>query len=334
MMTTQSLATVIEERPRTHLAHLPTPLEKLSRLSEELSGPTIWLKRDDCTGLGLGGNKTRKLEYLLGEAIRAGKDTVITFGAIQSNHCRQTAAACARLGLACHLVLTDQVSSSDDRYQSGGNVLLDRLFGATLHVVSADDTDAVRAVVKDLQQKTNLYVIPAGGSNATGALGYARCAWEILEQCQQAAFTPNLIAHASSSAGTQAGLLWGLECMNAKVHLLGFNVYHDDPDTLVQNIVAITKDLDVQHKTNTKNRPKVNHAYLGEGYGQINDETIAAIRMAATLEGIVFDPVYSGKALAGLIDQINIGIYNKQDHVVLIHTGGAPALNVYQASFE
>lgn len=333
-MTTKSLATLLQDQPRTHLAHLPTPLEKLPRLSEELSGPTIWLKRDDCTGLGLGGNKTRKLEYLLGEAISAGRDTVVTFGAMQSNHCRQTAAACARLGLACHLVLTDQVSSSDDRYHSGGNVLLDRLFGATLHVVSAGDRDTVRAVLNDLQEKTRLYVIPAGGSNATGALGYARCAWEIIEQCQQAAFTPDLIAHASSSAGTQAGLLWGLERMNANVQLLGFNVYHEDPDSLIQNIKAIIDDLDTQHQTKTKSPPEVNHAYLGPGYGQISDETIAAIRLAATLEGIVFDPVYSGKALAGLIDQINIGIYSKQDHVVLIHTGGAPALNVYQASFE
>ena len=333
-MITDPLATLLTDVPKTQLAHLPTPLERLPRLSEELCGPTIWIKRDDCTGLGLGGNKTRKLEYLLGEAIAAERDTVVTFGAIQSNHCRQTAAACARLGLACHLVLIDQVRSGDNRYQSGGNVLLDKLFGATLHLVAADDDEAIRRLLKHLQAKTNLYVIPAGGSNATGALGYARCAQEIIEQSQHAGFTPGLIVHASSSAGTQAGLIWGLSILDSDVEVMGFNVYHDAPETLVKNITAITDELDQRHQTVTKSPPVVNHAYRGEGYGEINEETVEAIRLAAALEGIVFDPVYSGKALAGLIDQINVGAYKRHEHVVLIHTGGTPALNVYQSSFE
>ncbi|NKB97650.1 MAG: pyridoxal-phosphate dependent enzyme [Pseudomonadales bacterium] len=339
-MISNLLKTQLADLPRTLLGHLPTPMEKLSRLSHELGGPNIWIKRDDCTGLALGGNKTRKLEYLLGEALSQGCDTVVTFGAIQSNHARQTAAACAKLGLACHLVLSDQVASDDSRYKSGGNVLLDRLCGATLHFVEAGDRVAIRDILAQLRESANLYVIPGGGSNATGALGYARCALEILEQCAALNFTPTSIVHASSSAGTQAGLLWGLDQLSEiganTCAVLGINVYHDDPEALTKSIGKILEDLDTRFETRCADNAniQVNHAYRGSGYGQITEETIAAIRLTASLEGLIFDPVYSGKALAALIDQISVGAFADDANVILVHTGGSPALNVYQHSFD
>lgn len=339
-MTIDFLTTQLADIPRTVLGHLPTPLERLTRLSEELGGPNIWVKRDDCTGLALGGNKTRKLEYLLGEAVAQGRDTVVTFGAIQSNHARQTAAACAKLGLTCHLVLSDQVHSEDARYKTGGNVLLDRLCGATLHFVAPDDRDAIRDVLSKLGASTNLYIIPGGGSNATGALGYARCALELREQTAALNITPASVVHASSSAGTQAGLLWGFDQLcgsGARAYdVLGINVYHDEPETLTNNIAKILEDLDVRFGTQSACSAaiQINHAYRGPGYGQVTGETLAAIQLTASLEGLIFDPVYSGKALAALIDQISVGAFAKDEDVILMHTGGSPALNVYHDSFD
>ncbi len=327
-----TLNSLLTDLPRVHLGHMPTPLELLPRMTKELGGPNIWVKRDDCTGLATGGNKTRKLEYLLGEAAVQGADSIVTFGAIQSNHARQTAAACARTGLNCHLFLTDQVTSKDPRYKSGGNVLLDRLTGAKLHFFAPDDADAMRAKLAELREHSNLYVIPAGGSNATGAIGYVGCAEEIMLQSADLGINPQTIVHASSSAGTQAGLVWGLTALGATTDVLGINVYHPDPVQLHNRINELLGDLDARFETNYKNLAKiqVNHAYLADGYGQLNPQTTSAIILAARLEGLLFDPVYSGKALFALIDQITIGAFDKTSDVVLIHTGGSPALNVYE----
>lgn len=325
----------LDQAPRIVLGHWPTPLEPAPRLTAELGGPNIWIKRDDCTGLATGGNKTRKLEFLLGEAQAQGKDTVVTFGAIQSNHARQTAAACAKLGLACHLILTDQVSSQDNRYKSGGNVLLDHILGAQIHIVPAGDTDGIRALLDSLKSDHELYVIPGGGSNATGALGYALCARELLTQAQALGIEAAAIVHASSSAGTQAGLLWGLHMLHSTAAVYGINVYHDDPETLSRTIRKLLSDLDARFDTDSTDVSiNINHAYRGDGYGQVNKETVAAIELMASMEGLLFDPVYSGKALRGLIDQISIGAFDGMDDIILIHTGGVPALNVYQNSFE
>lgn len=322
--------------PRQKLGHWPTPLEPLRRLSAELGGPTIWLKRDDCSGLATGGNKTRKLETLLADALAQSCDTVITFGAVQSNHARQTAAACAKLGLQCHLLLSRQVESKADNYESGGNVLLDNLLGAHLHLLQpAAVKDYLQALEAQLQERgRKVYRIPAGGSNALGALGYSYCAAELAEQFTQLQIAPQQILHASSSAGTQAGLLYGFAELNTtwKPEVLGINVYHDDPTHLQARIEKLWQDMIQQFGSSAAVKAAdihVNHAYLGPGYGQPTAETAAAIRMAAEFEGILFDPAYSGKALAAMIDQINLGNFNSHKDVVLIHTGGAAALNVY-----
>jgi L-cysteate sulfo-lyase len=230
------------------LAHRPTPIEPLDRLSEQLGGPRIWVKRDDCTGLATGGNKTRKLEYLMAEAQAAGADAVITFGAVQSNHARQTAAACARLGLDCHLILVRAVASNQPDYERTGNIQLDQLLGATLHL--CDPEDAAQSAQRVTESLTaagkTVYTIPAGGSNATGALGYIRCANELAAQFDQLNIDPQLLVHATSSGGTQTGLAIGFAATNLTTNVVGVNVY--DPDH-----AAIQAHVD-QLVTNTHER--------------------------------------------------------------------------------
>ncbi|NOX50600.1 MAG: D-cysteine desulfhydrase family protein [Gammaproteobacteria bacterium] len=322
--------------PRTTLGHWPTPLEPLPNLSRELGGPTIWLKRDDCSGLATGGNKTRKLEYLIGAAVADRADTIITFGAVQSNHARQTAAAAAKVGLDCHLILIRLVAHSSPNYESGGNILLDSLFGAQLHFLDAHED--VKAYTKNLLARLTasgkkVYSIPTGGSNHIGALGYVQCAEEIIEQCEAQKICANTIIHASSSAGTQAGLLFGLSCLNSQIRVIGINVYHSDPSSLHKAVAALGSTLMERYgdlaEVKSPGQVEINHAYFGEGYGQPTQETIQAIHTVAESEGILFDPVYSGKALAATIDQINIGNFADEQDIILIHTGGAAVLNVY-----
>ncbi|MEQ8689947.1 MAG: D-cysteine desulfhydrase family protein [Pseudomonadales bacterium] len=326
----------LNELPRVDLCHTPTPLQHLKRLSEELGGPRIWVKRDDCTGLATGGNKTRKLEYLLGDALANDAQQVVTFGAVQSNHARQTAAACARLGLPCHLLLTRQVPSNEARYESGGNMLLNALFGATVTLFDPDQQAEMQDHLKRLKAAARTYVIPAGGSNATGALGYAQAAAELATQCAAQAVDLKQIVLASSSSGTQAGLVAGMQQLGIEVSITGVNVYHKDPQTLIDAVTHLVND--VQERFSLKQRSQlevaVNHAYLGEGYGQLNDQTREAIELTARLEGLLFDPVYSGKALTALIDQIAVGSYHGLQDIVLIHTGGVQALNVYESAFH
>ncbi len=321
--------------PRLELGHFPTPLELLPRLSEELGGPRIWLKRDDCSGLAHGGNKTRKLEFLTGAAREAGADTLLTFGAVQSNHCRQTAAAAARLGFDCHLVLARMVQRDHKDYETGGNVLLDELLGAALHFTELAEAEALAArLVADLEAAGKTpYVIPGGGSNATGAQGYAVCAEELVQQCAAQDVALETVIHASSSAGTQAGLLWGFAHLRAAPRVLGVNVSQPDPATVKARIQKILSDLDEQAPAPAPVDIEVNHAYFGTAYGQPTAECIEAIRMVARLEGLLFDPVYSGKAVAALIDQINLGNFSDARDVILIHTGGTPVLSVYDDAF-
>ena len=316
-----------------HLGFWPTPLHPLDRLSEELAGPRIWLKRDDCSGLATGGNKTRKLEYLLGDALAQGADTVMTFGAVQSNHARQTAAACAQLGLNCHVVLSRRVPSEAANYESGGNVLLNRFLGAQVHLLDNDDVDSFSQQLRTSLTDSGhtVYLIPPGGSNAVGALGYAQCAIELHDQLARQQLQPQQIFHASASSGTQAGLVYGFGHCDQHYTVNAINVFHPDPTTL-QNLVSKCVDQMEQRFGAAPNKPEVqvNHAYIGEGYGLPTPETLAALKLAAELEGILFDPVYSGKALCALLDQINLGNLADQQDVVLIHTGGSVALNVYQ----
>lgn len=327
----------LSAHPRVALGHWPTPLVPLDRLSEELAGPRIWLKRDDCSGLAMGGNKTRKLEFLLGEALAADHDAVVTFGAVQSNHARQTAAGCAVAGLPCHLILHRQVQPHAANYETSGNVLLDELFNATVHFIDPDAPDDAARLLDELRTRHRLAVIPAGGSNATGALGYVACAAELQQQCVDNAITLSHVVHASSSAGTQAGLLCGFGALGLKPRVLGVNVYHDDPATLHASIDRLIEKMHAAgapHARASNPATEVNHAYIGAGYGQPGRDTIDAIRMAAQIEGVLFDPVYSGKALSALIDQITVGAFDDASDVILIHTGGTPALFVYEAALS
>ena len=321
--------------PTVPLGHWPTPLEPLPRLTAELGGPQIWIKRDDCSGLATGGNKTRKLEYLFADAQQHGADTIVSYGAVQSNHARQTAAACAKLGIECHLLLSRRVDRSDHNYMRNGNMLFNHLLNAHIHTFELDDFEEGRLNILNTleQQGKTVYQIPAGGSNAIGALGYSRCINELM---WQAPFTPTQIVHASASAGTQAGLVFGNAAQDYGVDILGINVFHPDPNTLRQRITGLLRSMQDRFSAvqSVEKLPiHINHAYFGDAYGQPTRASLDAIKMFASLEGILLDPVYSSKAAAGLIDQVALGNFDRHEHVVFIHTGGAAALSAYDSAW-
>ncbi len=325
--------------PRIHLAHLPTPLEPLERLSRELGGPEIWIKRDDCTGLSTGGNKTRKLEFLMAEAEAKGADLVMTQGATQSNHARQTAAFAAKLGVACHILLEDRTGSKDPDYNQNGNVFLDYLHGATAEKrpggidMNAEMEDVANRF-RDEGRK--VYTIPGGGSNPTGALGYVNCAFELLSQANERDLTIDHIVHATGSAGTQAGLIAGLKAMNANIPLLGIGVRAPKAkqEENVYKLACATAEKLGCAGVVQREDVVANSDYVGEGYGIPAASTIEAIEMFAQLEGILLDPVYSGKGAAGLIDLVRKGQFRKGERLVFVHTGGSAALFGYVSAFD
>ncbi|MCS5591480.1 MAG: D-cysteine desulfhydrase [Gammaproteobacteria bacterium] len=325
--------------PRLRLAHLPTPLEYLKRLSEELGGPEIWIKRDDCTGLSTGGNKTRKLEFLMAEAQIQGADTVMTQGAVQSNHVRQTSAFAAKLGMKCHVLLEDRTGYTDDNYNHNGNVFIDLLHGATYEKRGPGlDMNAEMEVVADKLRDagSNVYTIVGGGSNATGALGYVDCAFELLHQANDKDLVVDHIVHATGSTGTQAGLITGLKAMNANIPLLGISV-RAPKETQEENVYKLAVETASKLGCDgVVNRADIvaNSDYVGKGYGFPTEAGIEAIKMFAELEGILLDPVYSSKGAAGLIDLIRKGHFKKSDRVVFIHTGGSASLFGYTKHFD
>ncbi|MBI1417918.1 MAG: D-cysteine desulfhydrase [Limimaricola sp.] len=324
--------------PRVFLAHLPTPLEKLDRLSKELGGPEIWIKRDDCTGLSTGGNKTRKLEFLMAEAQAMGADTVMTQGATQSNHARQTAAAAAKLGMGCHILLEDRTGSNDANYNTNGNVLLDHLHGATTskRAGGMDMQAEMEAVADKLRAEgRKVYLIPGGGSNATGALGYVNCAFEMIAQANDRALAIDHIVTATGSAGTQAGLITGLKAMNAGIPLTGIGVRAPKERQEEMVFALAQKTAQKMGCPDVVQRGDVvaDSNYVGPGYGIPREDTLEAIRMFAQLEAILLDPVYSGKGAAGLIDYCRKGKFKKGERVVFLHTGGSAALFGYDAVF-
>jgi len=325
--------------PRVRLAHLPTPLEPLPRLSEALGGPEIWIKRDDCTGLSTGGNKTRKLEYLMAEAQAQGADMVMTQGATQSNHARQTAAAAARMGMDCHILLEDRTGFNHPNYRHNGNVLLDHLHGATMeHYAPGPDMNAEMETVAERfrAQGRNVYTIPGGGSNPTGALGYVNCAFEMLSQFIDLGLNVDHIVHATGSAGTQAGLITGLKAMNAGIPLLGIGVRAPKAkqEENVFNLAVKTAEKLGCPGVVAREDVVANTDYVGDGYGIPAPSTIEAIRIFAKTEAILLDPVYSGKGAAGLIDLIRTGHFTKGQKIVFLHTGGAIGLTGYTHAFD
>lgn len=320
--------------PRVRLTHAPTPLEPMQNLSRLLGGPNLWVKRDDCTGLAGGGNKTRKLEYLIGDALAKKADIVITQGATQSNHARQTAAAAARFGIACEILLEDRTGYRHEDYRKSGNVILDRLLGAEVrHLPGGTDMDAAMASVADeLKAKGRTpYVIPGGGSNPIGALGYVTCALELAEQANNVGLDIDLLVHATGSTGTQAGLLAGIEASRGDIPVLGIGVRAPKPvqEEKVYALAARTAELLGAPGAVARERVVANCDYVGEGYGLPTPAMMEALELVARTEAIVLDPVYSGKAMAGLIDLVRNGQFAKGQNIVFLHTGGAPGLFGY-----
>lgn len=325
--------------PRVRLGHLPTPLEPMEQLTRLLGGPTLWIKRDDCTGLSTGGNKTRKLEFLMAEAVDAGADIVLTQGATQSNHARQTAAAAAKLGMDCHLLLEDRTGSKDPDYNANGNVFLDHLHGASTEKRPAGlDMNAEMEAVADRMRAEGRvpYTIPGGGSNATGALGYVNCALELMSQAVDMGLRIDHLVTATGSAGTQAGLVAGLTGLSAGVPLLGIGVRAPKPkqEENVHRLACATAERLGLQGGIAREAVVANCDYIGEGYGIPAPSTIEAIEMFARHEGLLLDPVYSGKGAAGLIDLIRKGFFKKDENVVFLHTGGAAGLFGYLSAFD
>jgi L-cysteate sulfo-lyase len=324
--------------PRLRLGHLPTPLEPLDRLSAHLGGPRIWVKRDDCTGLSTGGNKTRKLEFLMAEARELDADCVITQGATQSNHARQTAAAAARLGLDCYVLLEDRTGYTDPDYVSSGNVLLDRLHGATIdrRPGGADMQAEMETLADALRAEGRRpYVMPGGGSTPVGALGYVNCAVELALQAYEAGLEIDALVHATGSAGTQAGLVVGLAAIESDIALLGIGVRapRERQEAMVYQLAVQTMEHLGMGFEVARDRVRANCDYVGPGYGLPTDAMRDAVQLLARLEGLLFDPVYSGKGLAGLIDLVTRGHFADTRNVVFLHTGGSASLFGYPNLF-
>ncbi len=325
---------LLSDFPRAKLAHLPTPLEFLPRLTEHLGGPDIYVKRDDCTGLATGGNKTRKLEFSMGEALAKGADTIITVGAIQSNHVRQTAAAACKLGLACEVMLEHRVTKPGDTYRNSGNVFLDRIFGANLREYPAgtDFDAAMREISNEVRAKGGApYFIPGGASNPVGALGYVDCGIELLQQLDEQKLEIDHIISATGSAGTHAGLVVGLRGSGSELPILGIgvNAPQDVQEERVFKLAVETAELVSAPNCVVREDIVADCNYIGAGYGVPTDGMNEAVLMLARFEGLLFDPVYSGKALAGMIDYIRQGRFKKGQKIVFLHTGGSAGLFAY-----
>ena len=324
----------LSEFPRATLAHLPTPLEFLPRLSQHLNGPDIYVKRDDCTGLATGGNKTRKLEFSMGEALAQGADTIITVGAVQSNHVRQTAAAACKLGLACEVMLEHRVAKPSATYSNSGNIFLDKIYGANLREYpgGTDFDAAMLEVAEEVRANGGKpYYIPGGASNPVGALGYVNCGIEMLQQFDEQRLQIDHIVTATGSAGTHAGLAVGLRGSGSDVPILGIgvNAPQDVQEERVFKLAVETAER-VSAPGCVKRQDIVADCnYIGAGYGMPTDAMNEAVLMLARYEGLLFDPVYSGKALAGLIDYIRDGRFSKGQSIVFLHTGGSAGLFAY-----
>lgn len=321
--------------PRRRYTPGATAIEFLPRLTQELGGPRIFIKRDDQLGLTAGGNKTRKLEFLLADALAQGADTIITVGAVQSNHCRLTAAAAVREGLKCRLVIEQRVPGSYDANASGNNFLFDLLGVEAITVVNAgDDLAAAMATVRDelAAEGRRGYIIPGGGSNPLGALGYVACAEEILAQTFDQGLLFDRLVCASGSAGTHAGLLAGIAGNNANLPITGINVRREraEQEGNVHALAQATAELLGLPDGVPRDAVVCLDDWVGPGYSLPTPEMIEAVKLLAKLEGILLDPVYTGKAMAGLIGLVRSGAIGAEENVLFLHTGGSPALYAYQ----
>ncbi len=332
-----------DKYPRVELSHLPTHLDCLTNLSKELQGPTIWAKRDDCTGLAMGGNKARQLEYYIGDALSKGADTLLTTGAVQSNHVRMTVAAARKLGLEVEVQLENRVEGRQEEYYTSGNPFLMKMMGAKIHhyPVGEDEEGADRALHKRAEEIReeggNPYVIPLSGNHTPyGSLGYVNCAEELLLQFRQASLKIDAIVIPSGSATTHAGLVAGLKALGSDILVYGFCVRRDQAsqaDRVLAKASQVAQMIDRPGIVSQKD-VWVDDRMLRPGYGQLNSDLLEALRLTAKGEGMLLDPTYNGKSMAGLISLIRNGHFKPGQNVVFLHTGGTPSLFGYPEILE
>ena len=347
MTTPRELLARLDAIPRTPLSHLPTPLEEMKGVSLRLEGVNLYVKRDDQTGLAFGGNKARKLEHIMADVVARGADSVVTWAGVQSNWCRQVAAACARLGIRPVLVLLKKPGMP---LEEDGNLLLDRLFNAEIRVVDAPEgksfleLENVKELVEPVMEEERAagrmpYLAPVGGSllegdmlRPLGALGYVRAFAEIMEQASAMGFIPDTVLLATGSAGTQAGLLVGAKILSPSTRVVGISVAGSAADVsgYVKSIAEATLNEVAAPGPVNDDEVVVLDDYLAEGYGVLNAQITQAIGMVAREEGLLLDPVYTGKSMAGLLDLAGKGFFRDGERVVFIHTGGTPAIFPYR----
>lgn len=325
----------LEKVARVRLAHLPTPLEFAKRLTDHLGGPQIWIKRDDCTGLAFGGNKARKLEFFMGEALRRNADTIVTMGPVQSNHVRMTAAAACKLGLECHAILVGDAGG-----KPRGNFFLDHLFGLKYRVVSNHLDELPPGLVEERVQETideliskgqEPYLVPPGGAGPLGEISYYLAMEEMVSQCCQLGIEIDYVVTPVGSQGTLSGLLLGKKVLDLRTRIIGVSVNLEGTCELtglpsIEHMVREAGEvIDAQVDVSPQDY-ELFYDYVGKGYGIPTKEGLDAIRLMAQREGIVLDPTYTGKSMAGLLDLISKGRFDKTDVVIYLHTGGTPGL--------
>jgi 1-aminocyclopropane-1-carboxylate deaminase len=326
--------------PRTLLAQLPTPIHRLSNFARHVNDAELWIKRDDLTGLAGGGNKTRKLEFLVGDAVRNGADTLVTVGAIQSNHTRQTAAAAARTGLRCALLHCGWTKDSGPVYRQVGNILLSSIMGADLYADSMDRPIEDQGLLHELAEYLRgrgqkPYVIPGGGSDhRLGSFGYAACAAEIVAQSISLGIHFDFIVHTTGSSSTQAGLVAGFTALHENIHVIGVS---DDEETSIKRDRVLRLANATLSELGCSERVASSEVEIvvcdASPYGVADDQTLDAIRLLARTEGLIADPVYEGKAVRGLLELSKRGSFKKGSRVLLLHLGGTPAVHAYANQF-
>ncbi|MBM7606320.1 D-cysteine desulfhydrase [Metabacillus crassostreae] len=318
--------------PRRRYTTAPTPIEKLDHLSEALGGPTIYVKRDDLLGLTAGGNKTRKLEFIIADALAKGADTLITCGGIQSNHCRLTLAAAIKEKMKCILVLEENLVKSSTESDFNGNYFLYHILGAENIKVVSNGTnlmEEMQHIAKEVEASGRKpYIIPVGGSTPIGATGYAACANELLAQTFEQGINLNSVVCVSGSGGMHAGLVAGLYGTQSNIPVVGINVSRgkaEQEEKVYQLVKETSAHLGIQHPI-AADEVSCFDEYVGEGYAIPTTEMVEAIQLFAKTEGLLLDPVYTGKAAAGLIDLIRKSYFKKGENILFVHSGGAPGL--------
>ena len=321
---------------RINLGHFPTPIQFMENITKHLNGPKIYIKRDDCTGLATGGNKTRKLEYLMPEAIKNKASLIVTIGAVQSNHARQTAAACALLGLKCLIILEQRLNDAPLAYMNSGNVFLDKILGAEILMCPQDKNveEFAKEIIEERKKNNEIpYFIPVGGSNEIGELGYVECIREIIENDTEKNFTHIVLA--SGSGGTHSGSIVGKNYYKSNMKILGISV-KDKKIAQEEKVFNLAKKASQYIKCDEPIREDVVvfDNYVGDGYGIPTKGMKEAVKLLATKEAILLDPVYSGKCFDGFIDLVQKKYFNDNDKILFIHTGGSVSLHAYEWAFE